>query len=86
MFVAFVMPCALGRPACLASPAYAGLTSQLVLARARGRFTLAGGSCAAAAPLFVRALSAPAPPATPVRRRGRALTHSFIVDRKVHLI
>jgi hypothetical protein len=86
MFVAFVMPCALGRPACLASPAYAGLTSQLVLARARGHVTLAGGSCVAAALLFVRPLSALAPPATPVRQRGGALTHSFIFDSIVHLI
>jgi hypothetical protein len=51
MFVAFVMPCALGRPACLASPAYAGLTSQLVLARAWAAFIPCGGTVVAAWPL-----------------------------------
>lgn len=81
MFVAFVMPCALGRPACLASPAYAGLTSQLVLARARGHFTLAGGKLRGRGPVvrapLIRAGS-PRNPRPPARGRSDSLVHLLI--------
>ena len=73
--------CARTAAACLRDLSLALLTSQLVLARARGHFTLAGGSCVAAASLFVRAFiraGSPRNPRTPARARSDSLVHLLI--------